>query len=211
MNKIISSFLLLITIFFSCLAISIFIKKHFGIEGDYLSAFATLAATSVAFFLVADWKEQSFLNLFLQTSRRITTLCDKLFNSYDNFKNFLYEMNDKELARIDQENFRLLSKEFMNIIDNLLLEMDQQKLLLQQAKKRTKEYDRYYQNILDFENEIMSLIRSLEVTKNANLSNTTKNILKVLANDNLKFQGNILQYKYSIRADSDKVISEMLK
>ena len=44
----------------------------------------------------------------------------------------------------------------------------------------------------------MDLISRLEVTK-ANISLTSKNILKVLASDNLKFQGTILHFKYLIK------------
>ena len=73
---------------FICLGLSIIIKDFYDIEGDYLSAFSTLVAAGTAFFLVADWKEQSFLNLFQQTSRKTTSLCDELFDSYDNFKVF---------------------------------------------------------------------------------------------------------------------------
>lgn len=50
-------------------------------------------------------------------------------------KVFLYEMKDKELTSEEQETFRKLSKVFMNTIDNLLLEMDQQRLLLKKLKK----------------------------------------------------------------------------
>ena len=195
---------------FICLGLSIIIKDFYDIEGDYLSAFSTLVAAGTAFFLVADWKEQSFLNLFQQTSRKTTSLCDELFDSYDNFKVFLYEMKDKELTSEEQETFRKLSKVFMNTIDNLLLEMDQQRLLLKKLK-RTNEYKQYYQNILDFDKEIMDLISRLEVTKKANISLTSKNILKVLASDNLKFQGTILHFKYLIKKNSDQVISDLLK
>ena len=107
-------------------------------------------------------------------------------------------MKDKELTSEEQETFRKLSKVFMNTIDNLLLEMDQQRLLLKKLK-RTNEYKQYYQNILDFDKEIMDLISRLEVTKKANISLTSKNILKVLASDNLKFQGTILHFKYLIK------------
>ena len=48
-------------------------------------------------------------------------------------------MKDKELTSEEQETFRKLSKVFMNTIDNLLLEMDQQRLLLKKLK-RTNEY-----------------------------------------------------------------------
>ncbi|CAM0676515.1 hypothetical protein N0P26_000944 [Acinetobacter baumannii] len=139
MQKIIFYIISLILVFFICLGLSIIIKDFYDIEGDYLSAFSTLVA-GTAFFLVADWKEQSFLNLFQQTSRKTTSLCDELFDSYDNFKVFLYEMKDKELTSEEQETFRKLSKVFMNTIDNLLLEMDQQRLLLKKIKKRTNEY-----------------------------------------------------------------------
>lgn len=50
--------LIIFGLFLACLAISILMKKWFGMDGDYLSAFATLVAAVVAAYLFNDWREQ---------------------------------------------------------------------------------------------------------------------------------------------------------
>lgn len=50
--------LIIIGLFLACLSTSILIKKWFDMDGDYLSAFATLAAAVVAAYLFNDWRVQ---------------------------------------------------------------------------------------------------------------------------------------------------------
>ncbi|MFV5376465.1 hypothetical protein [Acinetobacter calcoaceticus] len=211
MQKITFYLISLLLVFFICLGLSIVIKDFYKIEGDYLSAFSTLVAAGTAFFLVADWKEQSLLNIFLQTSSRVTILCDDLFDSYDNFYNFLYDMKDNDLDEIQQNNFRVQSKIFMNTIENLLLEMDRQKILLKKIKNRRGEYSKYYQNLLNFDSELMALVKKLDKTKyDYQQHKKVINIYKVLTYDNLRFREIILDYKYLIKDDSNHVISDLL-
>jgi hypothetical protein len=211
MQKITFYLISLLLVFFICLGLSIVIKDFYKIEGDYLSAFSTLVAAGTAFFLVADWKEQSLLNIFLQTSSRVTILCDDLFDSYDNFYNFLYDMKDNDLDEIQQNNFRVQSKIFMNTIENLLLEMDRQKILLKKIKNRRVEYSKYYQNLLNFDSELMALVKKLDKTKyDYQQHKKVINIYKVLTYDNLRFREIILDYKYLIKDDSNHVISDLL-
>lgn len=57
---------LIIVIFLICLSLSIIVKKYFNIEGDYLSAFATLITVIVAYHLFSDWKVEHKFNLIYQ-------------------------------------------------------------------------------------------------------------------------------------------------
>ncbi|OON26937.1 hypothetical protein BI372_09315 [Acinetobacter pittii] len=44
------------------MGLSFIIKRTIGLDGDYLSAFATIVAALVAFYLFNDWREQHRLN-----------------------------------------------------------------------------------------------------------------------------------------------------
>lgn len=50
--------IVVIGLFLICLSTSILIKKWFGLDGDYLSAFATLVAAGIALHLYTDWRDQ---------------------------------------------------------------------------------------------------------------------------------------------------------
>ncbi|AQV15943.1 hypothetical protein [Acinetobacter pittii] len=52
----------IVGIFLLCLGLSFIIKRTIGLDGDYLSAFATIVAALVAFYLFNDWREQHRLN-----------------------------------------------------------------------------------------------------------------------------------------------------
>lgn len=52
-----------VCLFFICLGISIVVNYKFGIVGDYLSAFSTLAAALIALYLYNDWREEHRLKL----------------------------------------------------------------------------------------------------------------------------------------------------
>lgn len=73
-------------IFLICLSISIIIKHYFNIDGDYLSAFSTLLAALLAFYLFTDWKvehkikliDQFHVNLRIKTSEAKIVLFDSV-------------------------------------------------------------------------------------------------------------------------------------
>lgn len=58
MKKPIKLIFVVFFIFIVCFSLSIIIKHYFEIEGDYLSAFSTLVAAVVAYFLFTDWKDE---------------------------------------------------------------------------------------------------------------------------------------------------------
>ncbi|KRI62336.1 hypothetical protein APC62_07535 [Acinetobacter pittii] len=83
MKKIISIFFALTGLFFVCLATSILIKNYFEIEGDYLSAFSTLVAALVAFYLFTDWKVEHKIKLMEQYQNNLKVKSsDLLMTSY---------------------------------------------------------------------------------------------------------------------------------
>ncbi|MGQ1540670.1 hypothetical protein ACT413_11865 [Acinetobacter baumannii] len=119
MKKIISIFFALTGLFFVCLATSILIKNYFEIEGDYLSAFSTLVAALVAFYLFTDWKvehkikliDQFHVNLRIKASEARIVLFDSVI--------FKLEMING--SRVETGNQLFL--EAVNGLDKFLLQL----------------------------------------------------------------------------------------
>lgn len=123
MKKNLLSFLFLTGIFFICLAISIIIKQLFGIDGDYLSAFATLAAASVALYLYNDWKEPYKLEKIRDEQKEIRTelrIFKKNIESLHYF--FTYKSYSTRALNNGDEislEFQRLTREVLDSIDDL--------------------------------------------------------------------------------------------
>ncbi|WP_433847127.1 hypothetical protein [Acinetobacter proteolyticus] len=82
-----------ICLFFICLAVSIFVKSKFGVEGDYLSAFTTLIATFVAYQLYTDWKLEHSLNLLAESQKSMKEVFSKLFTDFKAVRRLLNSIN----------------------------------------------------------------------------------------------------------------------
>ncbi|QNX86370.1 hypothetical protein [Acinetobacter seifertii] len=106
-------------IFLICLSTSIIIKHYFNIDGDYLSAFSTLVAALVAFYLFTDWKvehkikliDQFHVNLRIKTSEARIVLFDSVI--------FKLEMING--SRVETGNQLFL--EAVNGLDKFLLQL----------------------------------------------------------------------------------------
>ncbi|WP_140336148.1 hypothetical protein [Acinetobacter seifertii] len=106
-------------IFLICLSTSITIKHFFNIDGDYLSAFSTLVAALVAFYLFTDWKvehkikliDQFHVNLRIKTSEARIVLFDSVI--------FKLEMING--SRVETGNQLFL--EAVNGLDKFLLQL----------------------------------------------------------------------------------------
>ncbi|HFG6923787.1 hypothetical protein [Acinetobacter baumannii] len=121
MKKIISIFLVLTGLFFVCLAISILIKNYFEIEGDYLSAFATLAAASLALYLYNDWKEPYKLEKIRDEQKEIRVEA-RVFKK--NIESLLYFFTNKSNSTTLLNNGDLLSLEFQNLTRSAMDSID---------------------------------------------------------------------------------------
>ncbi|MDQ8951925.1 hypothetical protein RFH42_03015 [Acinetobacter rudis] len=73
---------IIIGLFLACLSISILVKKWFGMDGDYLSAFATLAAAVVALYLYTDWKDVQRHEITKQALIALIKLKTHIDNNY---------------------------------------------------------------------------------------------------------------------------------
>lgn len=67
--------------FLLCLGVSVFVKKIFKIDGDYLSAFSTLIAAYVAYTLYADWKIEHKFQLLENYHEDIKKSSSELYSS----------------------------------------------------------------------------------------------------------------------------------
>ncbi|MDC5640989.1 hypothetical protein OFN00_18215 [Acinetobacter baumannii] len=121
MKKIISIFLVLTGLFFVCLAISILIKNYFEIEGDYLSAFATLAAASLALYLYNDWKEPYKLEKIRDEQKEIRVEVRVLKK---NIESILYFFTNESNSIRGLNNGDKISLEFQELTRSALDSID---------------------------------------------------------------------------------------
>ncbi|MFW1636062.1 hypothetical protein [Acinetobacter oleivorans] len=121
MNKFLYSLLVLTGLFFTCLAVSIAIKKFFDIDGDYLSAFATLAAAGVALYLYNDWKEPYKLEKVRDEQKEIRVEVRVLKK---NIESLLYFFTNKSNSSIRLNNGDNFSLEFQNLTRSAMDSID---------------------------------------------------------------------------------------
>jgi hypothetical protein len=113
--------MLLAGLFLICISTSIMIKKYFNVDGDYLSAFATLAAALVAVFLYSDWRYQYKVELFERTKNKIH---DLFINAEGVFNRLHLLFVNSESYNIDIKELVQLQIEYQGAIDILTSELD---------------------------------------------------------------------------------------
>ncbi|NWK74949.1 hypothetical protein D7V64_00305 [Acinetobacter cumulans] len=121
MKKIHIAILIVTGIFLVCLAISILIKKFFSVDGDYLSASATLVAALVAAYLYSDWRHQYKVELFERTKNKIH---DLFINAEGVFNRLHLLFVNSEPNKIDIKELVQLQIEYQGAIDILTSELD---------------------------------------------------------------------------------------
>lgn len=113
MFKKINLVLIAMGVFLTCLAISFLIKKYFHIDGDYLSAFATLFAAGVALILYSDWRDQQRFVLIEKYQEFLRENGREVFSNYGNFYSFIRTLRN-EIYTFENTESELTSNEFLN-------------------------------------------------------------------------------------------------
>ncbi|WP_416040466.1 hypothetical protein [Acinetobacter lactucae] len=111
-----------IIIFLSCLGLSYIVKSFYSVEGDYLSAFATLVASATAFFLVVDWRGQHRFEQISLLRNELRQNSVDLSRSY----NSIFLFVDIEKGKLNEE----YSNDIKNMLIELTYQLDKAKLLL---------------------------------------------------------------------------------
>lgn len=159
-----------ILIFLGCLGISKVVENFYSVNGDYLSAFATFAAGTTAFFLIVDWREQhriehiSFLkNELRQNSIDLSKAYNSIFLFLDikkgkNNEDYSNNIKDKlvELIyQLDKAKFLLL--EYLINIRHLNVKSIDIQIEAHLAKLQI-----LFDSIDEFNNELENLIKENE-------------------------------------------------
>ncbi|MDC5187256.1 hypothetical protein OHW57_13420 [Acinetobacter baumannii] len=116
MRKIYIYIFFLVIILLSFLAISYFVQTKIKVNGDYLSAFATLLATFVAMNLFKDWQDK-------YKSRLLERLKNKLINLFNDLEIRL-EFYVFELDRVENTEIKLRAKVFSREAKIILQELN---------------------------------------------------------------------------------------
>lgn len=112
---------IIIGLFLACLSISILMKKWFDLDGDYLSAFATLMASYIVLILYTSWETQHNKS----TEKDIINSINNYFFVADaSFFKFQYQLDDFQekyvnLQNLSEDDFQSLSSIYKTAIYSL--------------------------------------------------------------------------------------------
>lgn len=110
-------FIILVGLFLICLSISVLMKYWLDLNGDYLSAFATLVAATVALQLYTDWRKPIFLDNVKEEQRELKKSVRLFKKSADSILLFL---NTKTPLGGILNNGNSFSLEYQEIMNNFL-------------------------------------------------------------------------------------------
>lgn len=147
---------IIIGLFLTCLSISILMKKWFDVDGDYLSAFATLVAAGVALYLYTDWRKPIFLNKIENEQKELKQIIRLFKKSTDSFLLF---MNTKNPMGTGLNNGDPFSLEYRKLMYSLLDNADDLCTLLENYKIGLNE-DQHNSHI-EFINENLNLLENI--------------------------------------------------
>lgn len=101
-----------IGMFLICLSTSILIKKWFGLDGDYLSAFATLVAACIALHLYTDWRDQERYNLAKEHVLKIFGITARMRFRFNKTQEMAIDLKKSDM-------FVVLNKDFLEEDESL--------------------------------------------------------------------------------------------
>lgn len=159
-NHWIKFFIIIIGLFTMCLSTSILMKKWFDMDGDYLSAFATLVAAGVALHLYTDWRKPIFLNKVEDEQKELKKSIRLFKKSADSILLFV---STKTPMGTGLKNGDLFSLEYQKLMNNLLDNADDLYTLLVNYKfilnkDLHKDHIDFINNNLKFLEEIHDVI-----------------------------------------------------
>ncbi|WP_428878434.1 hypothetical protein [Acinetobacter baumannii] len=114
---------LVISIFLICLSLSIIVKHFFDVDGDYLSAFATLIAAAVAYYLYNDWKAPYQIEKIRDEQNEIRIMVRVVKKNIESLIFFAYtKVKDENQFNNSQDlilEFQVLARNILDSIDDL--------------------------------------------------------------------------------------------
>ncbi len=143
-----------------CIIFSIIGKHVFGLEGDFLSAAATLFAAVVAFLLFQDWRDQQKFVLVEKYQNLIKESGKSLFTKYSNFHIFFRTL---DLERGNWKNAigstDVIKQNYKNVMQELSTELFHNSTLLNEYQlclvQLNLDYIEHHQKIEVYKTDIL--------------------------------------------------------
>lgn len=148
--------IVVIGLFLICLSISILMKQWVNVDGDYLSAFATLMAAGIALHLYTDWRKPIFLNKIENEQKELKKVIRLFKKSSDSILLF---MKTKSPMGTGLNNGDLFSLEYQKLMYSLLDNADDLYTLLVNYKL-TLNKDQY-KNHIEFINSNLTILKDI--------------------------------------------------
>ncbi|SEO55268.1 hypothetical protein [Acinetobacter sp. yr461] len=123
---------LLVVIFSLCLFLSLFFKKTLGLEGDYLSAFATLVAALVAFLLFNDWREQHRLHNLESLKLSLHHCFTEMDIAYNELRTYLCDPTTQKDIILSQ--YSLISNKLNLAIESFCLDLNHYERIIEELR-----------------------------------------------------------------------------
>ncbi|MCH2054663.1 hypothetical protein [Acinetobacter pittii] len=200
----------IIILFFICLSISIFLHKYLNIEGDYLSAFATLLAAGVAMKLYTDWREQLQIDLFVSSKENLNKLFNELLITHDEMLRFLYDVRDAD----EEDNwptYHVIYKKFLITFEDIYAELDNNIHILKKFMKSKRLKDDFTPIIVDANHCLQSILdRFNELIGIKPPSRYYAKFYKLLEKDGFEIETSIGEYKVKVRKNNEMVLNILL-
>lgn len=124
-----------ITLLVLCILISIIGKHVFDLDGDYLSAAATLFAAVVAMLLFNDWREPYTITKIDNIQNELRSSIKLFRYAYNDFRYFLLKDDRPETAEKFMAEYKKYEKELLDSIEAIRDHLDRCIILVKEIQK----------------------------------------------------------------------------
>ncbi|EMM2648660.1 hypothetical protein WKI25_09060 [Acinetobacter baumannii] len=201
----------MILIFLLCLGISVLFKKIFDIDGDYLSAFATLVAAIVAVRLYTDWREQLNISLLISSKENLNKLFNELLYTHDEMLRFLSLSKKSNEAADKWPEYHIIYKKFIICFEETYAELENNRLLLSKFINRNGLSENFYYPIDEAHNYLVFVLDSFNIITTQQLSaKFFESFYNLLKNNNFEIEGTIAEHKVEVRKNCESILNILL-
>lgn len=197
-------------IFIVCFSLSVIIKQYFGIDGDYLSAFSTLVAAVVAYFLFTDWREQYVLDLIRESGKNTNITVNQLISSTQEFRNYVNKIVKDGVEAYSPELFTAYGNKFIDDCEFLLLDLDSQLLILKNAERRFGIDKAAIENLETIIDEVTQKIKGLSLKHLIHHPLEMCNEVSLLLGKEKFFENRLRQFRYVLKNNINFVVDAYL-
>ncbi|MDS9866318.1 hypothetical protein XB97_18770 [Acinetobacter pittii] len=174
-----------IALLLTCIIFSLIGKHILGLEGDYLSAAATLFASVIAIILFNDWRDEQEHQVFTELIKTIKQDYRKLNDKYIEDLYSLHEMLHK--LKFNQPTqaltFEVIEKITLSYttFSRVFKEIQITLLEIKEIKSDFNNFDEMYKTITDYEDELYNSYQNVcnEIQKISDTNNYEETIYKL--------------------------------